>query len=64
MRYCSVCNGNKKILGLGGMHKDCYECKGKGIVASEEQNNEEVVVEIRGRGRPKKEIKDEDRSSN
>lgn len=27
---CEVCNGRKKVLGMGGMMKVCDECKGTG----------------------------------
>jgi hypothetical protein len=29
---CPVCVGKKKIMGLGSMIKDCYECHGVGYV--------------------------------
>lgn len=27
---CECCNGRKRIIGLGGMQRDCYECDGVG----------------------------------
>ena len=32
---CPACAGRKKITGLGGMIKDCGECRGVGYVKVE-----------------------------
>ena len=29
---CPLCNGKKQVFALGGMLKDCKECKGVGHV--------------------------------
>lgn len=32
---CSLCNGKKKVFGLGMMEKECHVCHGVGYVDSE-----------------------------
>lgn len=32
---CRACSGKKKLLGLGGMMKDCIACKGIGYVETQ-----------------------------
>ena len=57
---CSVCRGRKQITGLGGMVKDCANCKGVGfvkeeIVASDLEFTQELNdLHQNRRGRPKK----------
>ncbi len=29
---CTTCNGRKRTPGIGGMKKECYDCKGIGFV--------------------------------
>lgn len=32
---CTSCNGRKRILGMGGMEKECLPCKGIGWTEAE-----------------------------
>ena len=41
-KRCELCNGKKKIIGLGMIEKDCDECNGVGYV----QIKTEVEVKI------------------
>ncbi len=43
---CSVCNGRKTILGMGGMYRDCWECNGVGWVDGTDHADELDVSEI------------------
>lgn len=36
---CNNCNGKKKVLGLGGIVKNCSECQGVGYTKAKETCN-------------------------
>lgn len=37
---CGACNGQKRIMGMGMMKKDCKACKGVGWLEKEEEKEE------------------------
>ncbi len=37
---CTCCEGRRKVTGLGGMSKNCDECKGTGIIDIKEKSGE------------------------
>lgn len=39
---CEVCAGRKKLAGLGGIVKDCANCKGVGWLVSDEATKSEA----------------------
>ena len=41
---CDCCEGRKHVTGLGGMRKDCDNCKGVGFV---KQDAEEIVEKVK-----------------
>ncbi len=49
---CDVCMGRKKVLGLGAMKRDCYNCGGIGWLDADEEENLEKEMESKRRGRP------------
>lgn len=63
---CRACLGKKKLLGLGGMMKDCLACKGIGFMETELEKPKaapasvpvrKTIVDLtkpkpRGKGRP------------
>lgn len=38
---CDICNGRKRILGMGGMEKDCYKCHAIGWT----QCNDPIILD-------------------
>lgn len=50
---CNNCNGSKKVMGLGGMKKDCVACSGNGFMNNK---NEMVPVRIKRARRTKEEM--------
>lgn len=58
LQRCDQCNGRKKIIGLGGMQKDCPSCKGIGHITIKPKL-ECIEEEKPRRGRPVKEINSE-----
>jgi len=46
---CKTCDGRRKVLGMGGMKKDCPECGGRGSIDISLLDEEK-----RKAGRPKK----------
>lgn len=67
IKQCDICNGRKKMKGLGLIEKDCYECNGAGwieyednkIEAAHNLNGTEVEIKVK-RGRKKRVIEDGD----
>lgn len=39
---CSLCNGKKKVFGLGMMEKECHVCHGVGYVGPEPKEVKKV----------------------
>lgn len=44
MKKCTRCNGNKNIVGMGGMKMKCNECSGVGFMIEPKATPKEVVV--------------------
>lgn len=59
---CLNCRGTKKLLGLGGISKECHYCHGVGFVEAPQDDDailnqkplDDVVVEIKKSARKKK----------
>ena len=46
---CDCCDGRKQLVGLGGMTKDCGNCKGVGFVKSQTVLDTVVTVKRKRR---------------
>jgi hypothetical protein len=51
---CSVCLGKKQIAGLGGIYKECSNCKGIGHIKIENMDAKHDVEWYRIPERPKR----------
>jgi len=41
---CKLCNGGKKIIGMGCMEQSCPECDGKGIQPEQKEVTKEIEI--------------------
>ncbi len=46
---CSACRGAKKVIGLGGIERDCKNCKGAGVNSIEEELSNGMAKRTRKR---------------
>ena len=44
MERCKRCGGTKRIMGMGGIQKECDVCHGIGMVTLSEVKRHEVVI--------------------
>jgi DnaJ-class molecular chaperone len=41
---CKLCNGGKKIIGMGCMEQSCPECDGKGVQPEQKEVTKEIEI--------------------
>lgn len=45
LKSCTVCKGGKRILGIGGMIKDCYHCGAVGWIEDSDDMVDDVLTD-------------------